>query len=500
MQTRISHELLTRFSDFVAHKTGLNFPPERWADLERGIAAAAKVLRFKDVCECVHLLMSPKSSKTQLNILVQQLTVGETYFFRDAGAFEVLERHVLPMLVRRYANGERRLRIWSAACCTGEEAYSIAITVRRALPDWREWYLHLLATDINPEYLRRAETGRFGNWSFRDAPAWLKEQYFQPVGDGQFEILPDIREMVRFEELNLAEDVYPSLTNDTNAMDVIFCRNVLMYFTPRQAGAVLRKLYQAQVDGGWLFVSPSELLHVATTPYIGTNLSAAMVHRKLQHPVRHEFHSRQTIPTTGNSNPHLDAELQPDQIERLSATHEAFAQEAQTPCVQTPCVQTPCVQTPCVQECLSNIPDEPGMIDEPLQKADAGLLARSLANLGKLVEALHSCDEWILADRLNPSAHYLRAMLLDEQGKPDEAAKSLKAALYLDPKFPLAHFAMSNLARRRNNPREANKHLRNTMEVLRTFPSEQVLPGSDGITAGRLKEIIGGLADKEASV
>ena len=128
----------------------------------------------------------------------------------------------------------------------------MAIAVRRGLRDLGDWNVTILATDINPKFLRKAAAGVFGEWSFRDAPAWLKDQYFQRLESNRYAILPEIRQMVQFEHLNLAEDTYPSLLTDTNAMDVIFCRNVLMYFVPAQAQRVLAQMSCCLVDGGWL--------------------------------------------------------------------------------------------------------------------------------------------------------------------------------------------------------------------------------------------------------
>src|SRR5207245_2651959 len=116
-----------------------------------------------------------------------------------------------------------------------EEPYSIAILLRQLIPDLQNWNIMLLATDINPHYLCKAAAGVFGAWSFRNAPAGFIERYFLPAADRQFEILPEIRHLVRFGQLNLMDDLYPAFENDTLGFDVIFCRNVLMYFTPAQA-------------------------------------------------------------------------------------------------------------------------------------------------------------------------------------------------------------------------------------------------------------------------
>ena len=258
VMSRLSAELLTQFSDFVAEHMCLYFPPDRWPELMRGARAAASASGHASVEEYVRWLLSAQLTQAQIEGLASHLTVGETYFFRGKSTFDVLAAEILPELVRARRGSNQRLHIWSVGCCTGEEAYSLGILVSRAIPDLQDWHVTILATDINRKFLHKAEAGVFGAWSFRDPPPMLKELYFTPKAEGLYEIAPFVRKMVVFRPLNLAADVYPSLLNDTNAMDVILCRNVLMYFTPEQAGNVIRKLHHCLVDGGWLVVGPNE--------------------------------------------------------------------------------------------------------------------------------------------------------------------------------------------------------------------------------------------------
>jgi chemotaxis protein methyltransferase CheR len=125
-------------------------------------------------------------------------------------------------------------------------------------------------------------------------------------------------------------------------------------------------------------------------------------------------------------------------------------------------------------------------------------LARSLANQGKLTDALVWCDRWVAGDRLDPSGHYLRAVVLQELGGNEEARRSLQRAIYLQPGFVLAHFALGNLARRQGKNGESDKHFANTAHLLRGCQPGDLLPESDGLTAGRLTEIISSIADTEA--
>ena len=187
-RSALSAPLLAGVSEFVALRIGLHFPPERWRDIERGITAAASELGFPDVESCARALLSAPLTQAQLEVLASHLTVGETYFFREKKSFEALEEHILPELLRARRGAEQRLRIWSAGCCTGEEPYSVAMLLDRLIPDAEAWNVTILATDINPRFLRKAAEGVYGEWSFRDAPGWIRERYFKARRDRRFEL------------------------------------------------------------------------------------------------------------------------------------------------------------------------------------------------------------------------------------------------------------------------------------------------------------------------
>lgn len=259
MDHGLPEQLLFDLSECVAGQMGLHFPRERWRELESGIRSAARELGIAEVTSWARSLLATPLTKHQVEILASEFTIGETYFLRDKRGFEIIGERVLPELIRARRGIGQRLRIWSAGCCTGEEPYSIAILLDRALPDLSDWQVTILATDINPRFLQKAAEGVFSEWSFRDAPVWLKERYFQPVTGRRYAILPRIRERVAFAYLNLADDVYPSLAGNTNAMDLILCRNVLMYFVPERAEKVVDNFCRSLVEGGWLVVSAVEI-------------------------------------------------------------------------------------------------------------------------------------------------------------------------------------------------------------------------------------------------
>src|SRR5882762_3654295 len=281
MQVDVVPDVLwLRVSEFIARNTGLHFPSERRPDLRRGLAATAAEFGFADSARCADWLLSASLTRPQLHTLASHLTIGETYFFRERKTFDALAQRILPELICRRRGREQRLRLWSAACSTGEEPYSLAILVQQLLPDWRDWHVTILATDINERFLRKAVAGVFGEWSFRDSPSGFKERYFTPTPDGRFEIAAEIKNCVTFAHMNLAQDRFPPPAIDANAMDVIFCRNVLIYFTASHARKLTKNLRHALVDEGWLAVSPSECSQALFSRFVAVNFPGSILYRK----------------------------------------------------------------------------------------------------------------------------------------------------------------------------------------------------------------------------
>src|SRR5258708_2587017 len=191
--------------------------------------------------------------------LASLLTNGETYFFRDWPWFESLETHILgPLIARRRQAADLRVRIWSVGCSTGEEPFSLAILLDRLLPDRADWLVRILATDVNGIALENAERGLYRRWSFRQAPQYLIDRYFATAGDGLLELDPMIRKMVTFAPLNLIADGDRLEDHDAKGMDLVVCRNVIMYFEQKMRRACIDRLQGALSPDGWLLTSSAE--------------------------------------------------------------------------------------------------------------------------------------------------------------------------------------------------------------------------------------------------
>jgi len=470
---------LSLLSDLVGRWTGLYFPEDRYTELERGIVRAAKDFGYRDADALVDLMMASELSTDQIKTLAWHLTVGETYFLRGKSTFEVLENDILPELVLARRGKEQQLRLWSAGCSGGEEAYSLAITASRLLPDIGDWNTTILATDINTRALHKAQGGVYGNWSFRDTPDWLRAQFFTAAANGDWVIGPQIKKMVTFSYLNLNLDPYPSLATNTNAMDVIFCRNVIMYFSPEVMRRVIGNLHGALREGGYLFVAPSEASQELFPQFVRQSLRGEIFFKKDTAALA-EQEARKLAPRAG-------AATATGIAERPKAKAAAPARKL----VAVPRPPAPARQwQPASAKAAAKAP------------ADAGALAaaaRAAANQGRLNEALGQVEQAIAADRVEAAYHYLCATILEELARPEDAVKALTSALFLDPDLALAHFLNGNIARRAGRAAEAERHFQKTLVALETGPADEILPESEGMTAGKLAEIVKSLLEMEVA-
>lgn len=494
---RLTDNTLLTLAEYLEHHMGLFYPPRKWNDLEKQIMKSFADFKSDDFEAFMDwLLSSVPPTRDQVEILASHLTTGETYFFRDSGVFEILGERIIPELIRARKGTGRRIRIWSTACCTGEEPYSMAILLSRTLPDLKEWDISILATDINPCFLRKASEGVYGSWSFRGCPPPVIEKYFRKVGEGRFELSDDIRRMVTFAYHNLVDDPYPSLANQTDVVDVIFCRNVLMYFSEEMAKRVVLNLSRHLAEGGWLVTAPSESQHVPSDPFSAIHFSDAILYRKesgrqkeieitravpdLKHAevkaapqVFYHALKKSTVPRhrTGKTSP-LDAEGKGTQDAR-KISYETARVLYEQGCYDE-----------AAEELLKFVSCNPNVVEA------LSMLTRVYANQGNLLEALKWCEKAIESDKLSPGLHYLRTTILQEQGAFEEAIRSLKRVLYLDPNFVLAHFAMGVLNCQLGQTRKASKDFSNVLLLLKNCPPDETLSESAGITAGRLAKIV----------
>jgi chemotaxis protein methyltransferase CheR len=522
MKPSLARTYLAEISQLIEAKLGLYFPESRWPELERGLHSAAAAAGFDSATAYCQVLLTSPLTRNRCEELATHLTIGETYFFREKPTFKALQEHILPDLIRARRTMGKQLRIWSAGACTGEEAYSLAILINELLPNHNEWSVNIHATDLNPHFLHKAREALYGEWSFRGVEPAIKQRYFTPEGHGRYRLLPSIRRQVQFSLLNLAEDTYPSPQTNTTSMDLILCRNVLMYFSAEQAKRVVRRLYSSLVEGGWLIVSLGEASHRLFTDFEIVQFPNAILYRKVSQQPKlsatapNAIEATELRPELGvhqgrAARPYLLSTTQPIsplQEPRIPKTNSAPVSPL-TQQTSQPVSAASIEHSPTRDAAKADVPplDSVTLVeqaryaeaealvkieleDKPEDATALILLARICANQRRLDEALEWCNRALRSDRLNASAYYLCATIHDERGESHEAMQALKRALYLHPEFVLAHFALGNLAQRQGKTHEAKKHFANMLASLRNYQPDELVPESGGLTAAQLAQMV----------
>lgn len=511
MTQNIPDHIISKLSELVRSQTGLYFTKERWTDLKRGIDSAALELDFENTETFIHSLLSSPLTGKQLDSLVRHLTIGETYFFRDKNVFKVLEKHILPDLINLRRNREKSLRLWSAACCSGEEPYTIAIYIDQVLPEWQDWEITILASDINTRFLQKAIKGVYTNWSFRDTPKWIMEKYFQRCGENRYEISPHIKKMVTFFQFNLSKEGHASPLNSTRAMDVIFCRNVLIYFDSEMRAQVIQSLSRFLADSGWLIVSPSEAPFIQQPGLYPVRFPGAILYKKgipekqtsdkpedkFEHRPRGKAWFSYKVLENRLSKTIPRPSLSPSPRPKAYKDLEIITKEKRPEPKQDLYGEALTLYGKGRYEESANMLAALLSQDRDNHHESMVLLARACANLGKLDDAEKWCKQAVNAEKLNPVLHYLLATIYHEQGHLKESIKSHRQALYLDPEFVLAHFALGNLLQKLDRFNESGKHFENALSLLLRLDTDEIIPFSEGITAGSLTELVQSMIKKE---
>lgn len=466
----LSPQRLAAVSDMIAQLLGLYYPPERREELERMLSRAARASGEVGLEAYTDSLLAGPLSRKQKTLLVETLTIGETYFFREPQVFETLARQ-FEQTAAHPAVPNAVLRAWSAGCCTGEEAYSLAIMFARHRQQFPHPRIEVLATDINPRYLQRAEAAVYGPWSFRDAPAWLQTQYFDALGDGRHQVRAAIRAAVKFTELNLATDAYPSLVHGTAGLDLILCRHVLMYFSPPEFARAVHRFAACLKEGGWLIVSTAEMGQVKDPSLVPLRIGQTTVFVK---------RSRRPSATAAAASASLESH---------GATDADFTahSSANPPTDSAAAAPAPTTRARAVTPFA---PPVPRAFAAPSSTAALLATARNHADLGELDAALATCDQLLRQDKLHAVAHFLRASVLKEKGEVPEALRALSRVIYLEPEFIAAYFVLGHLERAEGRAGAAERHWQTARQLASRLPAETLLPEADGLTAGQLLALI----------
>lgn len=475
MNCPASRQDLERFRGAIIQQMGLQFDDAKLGFLGEVLQRRLDKLGRSGDSYLWGLERQP--SHGEITALAQELTVGETYFFRNNEQFRALAEVVLPerMGVR---HASRALHLLSAGCASGEEAYSMAIVVRETIAD-PCWEVSIRAVDLNPAVLERAARARYSAWALRETPSDIQRKWFRSDGR-EMALKETVRAAVNFETANLAGDD-PALWPQA-AYDVIFCRNVLMYFAPEQMRAVIARIAHSLAPGGFLFLGHAETLrgvsdgfhlrHTHDTFYYERKENAEPARGR---PIRIV---PQAVPAVAPVAAFSEAWV--DTI-RQATERVAALVPVQTPISAPGGLPTPrwdvapaldLLRKERFGEALDYVRAGPGSDRDP----DVLLLeATLLAHSGQLIAAEEACRRLLLVDELNAGANYVLALCREQSGHPDRAGEHDRVAAYLDPTFAMPRLHLGLLARRAGDRDAARRELAQALILLKREDSSRLL-------------------------
>ena len=267
----LSEHELSEIRMLIEERTGIHFDESR----ERFFSTRVREhLHAKGLARGTDLLRAMRKSNVEYEALLERLLTQETSFFRYPAVYETLEKRVLPELhVKKFWKNPRTLRVWSAGCSTGEEPYSIAITIADALNFADAWNVEILATDVSRQALKQAERAVYAGRSIASVKEAQLGAHFTQLEDG-YEVKPRLRKMVTLAQMNLASAVY------VGRMDLIFCMNVLIYFSEERRRALVQRFYDSLEPGGYLFLGHSESISKMPVKFQAIVLNDCILYRK----------------------------------------------------------------------------------------------------------------------------------------------------------------------------------------------------------------------------
>lgn len=460
---------VARFSEFLTHRVGLT-GFDASVQLDQLLAERMRATASATADAYFRLLLAAETADQEMCQLAEQLTVGETYFFRYPEQFRVLAEVALPDLAGR-VGASRPLRMLSAGCASGEEAYTLAMVAREAGLERQGLGVRIEGVDINGLYLAKARRGHYSDWSLRGVLPAIRDRYFKEQRGG-IGLNAGLREMVTFSQANLMQ---LDRATDPAAYDVIFCRNVLIYFSADATRHVLRHLERALAPGGYLFLGHAESARLAAGSLVLEQSHNTFFYRKAE--ARPE---RAPVPARAPAAPTRDrsAALSPSRVptQPLPAAAAPDLGQARSLFVAERFAEAEAV----LRE----------LVELEAQQLEA-LLMRGLAllNIGRAKDAEGVCRRALALDEFSAGAQYLLALYYEQAGETRMALKSYEAASYLDAGFALPHLRIGLLAKRAGDQGRARRALSHALGLLPAEDDDRLVLFCGGFGRAALEQL-----------
>jgi chemotaxis protein methyltransferase CheR len=523
----LSTDDFSLFQELLIETSGLLFEESRSQSLHLALWQRLQHRGHGSYREYYNLLKFHPEGRLEIRELLDLITIGETYFFRNKAQFDVLIKFVLPEIMqRKMDSGEKWLRVWSAGCSGGDETYSIAMAMMEVIPSCQNWDISILGTDINRNVLASAKEAIYGEKHIGHLPKEYVTKYFKVRGT-TYILNTDVRELTRFEYHNLAKD--PFIHEQMQNVDVIFCRNVMIYFDNQISQRVIENFYNCLARDGYLFLGHAETLWQITNKFERVEFPQTFIYKKSLSPLQEDgMKPFIAVPEIADEDLTLSAMLPP--VLDPHGSGSVFEAEARNRWPGstlsdssppgwafeelTPTTKTDLQKSSFHQELRVGLQKEPELLEDferpstvneiagstnqeatlwPEETKDRTALPLSthrieqgrnnirayltratfLANEAKYKEATDILGKIIEADNLSVEAYYLLGVLSYKNSNLNEAETQFRKVIYVDPDSVIAYFNLGNMYLYQRKYREAAREFRNAIRLLEKRPRDE---------------------------
>ncbi|MFN0061708.1 MAG: CheR family methyltransferase [Myxococcaceae bacterium] len=446
---------LDQLSALLLRRAGLKIAPDSYHSLRLAISTRMPAVKQPDANAYVAWLHKPQGEH-ELRSLLPLVTVGHTEFFRDARQFAALEDVIFPELLRTARRDGRQTRVWSAGCATGEEAYSLAIAALEAGAIPTE--MSIYASDLNHAAVQSAAVGRYPPKRVVGMDPNRRDRYFTQIGDA-FEVVPELKSFIRFDTLNLAAQQYKAVQSE--GVDLILCRNVIIYFDLDMIRGVMDRFLHALRPGGYLLLGYSESLFKVYDKFEMVEVGGSFVYRK---------------PPLGKAPrplvPALAARSSPKPSIQAKSSGKAAGVPAKPPMARRRSPQERLASAVLHME-QGDFGAAKGALEQLCQDEPHDLDARlTLGNLysllGEDAQARAMFEAALAEEPLCADARLFGGVAALQAGRLEDAAAELGKALFLEPTLALGHYLLAQVLERKQQHEAARRAYRNAIEQVKT--------------------------------
>ncbi|MEG4334277.1 CheR family methyltransferase [Microcoleus sp. AT9_A2] len=540
----MNDSIIQLFINLITTEMGVRIRSQDRAGLSHKIMSRMREKKIADP-EKYYKLLTAKNfeSKNEWAKLVLLLTTTESYFMRDKGQFALLNRVIFPELIEQKRNLHKTLgmqptlRIWSAGCSTGEEPYSLAIVLKELIPDWEQWKILILGTDINEKVIKKAPQGVYSHWSFRLVDPQIQKQYFHQR-QNDWEINLELRESVNFSCVNLITDDFPNIYQNLYNIDLILCRNVFVYFEHKYISLVLKKFSNTLKPGGYLMTGHAEVYGQIMNEFEAKIFPESVVYQRRNAVPEEGCQIESMVATVGEANSAFrefpKADIMGDDSGELltgETMPPRFTTNSNFPEIEMPPVlkisnplgnmlpyryledglpnNAVSVTEKIIAENTQNQTHQMLILEakklfknqdyaEAINKAQEAielqgpnfdayfLIAQVQANSGNYSQAIEYCNRARKVDPGSVYTDYLQAQIAEEQGQLETAKNLLKRTIYMCPSFVSAYIELGNIYHKEGQIKRAIKMYNSSCEILKALPPNTPIDSQGKMTASQV--------------